>query len=164
MAEIIHDEINEVVTKLYAKLRPTADLPTLKMLCQLIQSVDKLRLFNNKDFEHLWLMENNEKQDLKVLLMQAVVNGPYAPAPLAPAFAPMAPVPPPAAPAVVPVRPTAPVPFQVLNPEDTEPDHDSDEDELSQLDYEYEEKDEMPPLSAVNVVDPDISSIMHEDE
>jgi len=107
MASSIHAEIETSVKMLYTKLRGGADAQTLKMLCDVMRSVDKLRMYVDKDFEHLWLTELNEKQQIKFEAMeaQALGLGRSSPHPYA------APAPTPRPRDSTPSRP------QVLNPE-----------------------------------------------
>jgi hypothetical protein len=104
MASSIHAEIETSVKVLCTKLRGGADAQTLKMLCDVMRSVDKLRMYVDKDFEHLWLTELNEKQQIKFEAMEAQALGRSSPVYAAPA-----PTPKP--------RDSTPSRPQVLNPE-----------------------------------------------
>ena len=64
MASIIQEEIKAKVNVLYNKFGET-DSQTAKIFCDLFRSLDKLKMYNDKDFEHLWLTELNEKQDIE---------------------------------------------------------------------------------------------------
>ena len=59
----IHADIEMHAHALYKKLRSTS-AETEQLFINLFRSVEKLKMFNEKDFEHLWLTEVNEKNEL----------------------------------------------------------------------------------------------------
>lgn len=63
-ASSIHANIELHAHALYKKFRSDSS-ETEQLFINLFRSVEKLKMFNEKDFEHLWLTELNEKQVLK---------------------------------------------------------------------------------------------------
>jgi hypothetical protein len=83
MASVIQEEIKAKVNLLYVKFMDT-DSATAKIFCDLFRAIDKLKMYNDGDFEHLWLTELNEKQDIEAtakldIALLKIKNGrPYA--------------------------------------------------------------------------------------
>jgi hypothetical protein len=83
MAAFIHRDINLHVMSLYKKFG-NADSETEKMFVNLFQSVEKLQMYNDKDFELLWQTEMREKEEIKnkldkMMTAAAVVSSAVAP-------------------------------------------------------------------------------------
>ena len=63
----IHADIEMHAHALYKKFRSkklSVSAETEQLFINLFRSVEKLKMFNEKDFEHLWLTEVNEKNEL----------------------------------------------------------------------------------------------------